>query len=183
MPFIAQHGPTVMMNEIRFDSVVQKKPDNNNNNNIQSSCVLLACCSLLTLAPSGQSAAKCLFPFFASRPQLAPRLTPSGLRQSFGSSFFFFFYLRPICLHLPFVFRPVKARIPSNWKNMTAGSMKSRYCTSCGATYVEKLSRREPFRFAIFQAQHVHTQWPGAALIFFSFFFLSDMIITLQCTT
>lgn len=73
-----------------------KNPDNNNN--IQSSCVLLACCSLLTLAPSGQSAAKCLFPFFASRHQLAPRLTRSGLRQRFGSSFFFFIFVQSVCI-------------------------------------------------------------------------------------
>lgn len=72
-----------------------KPPDNNHN--IQRSCALLACCSLLTLAPSGQSAAKCLFPFFASHHQLAPRLTPSGLRQSFGS-FFFFIFVQSVCI-------------------------------------------------------------------------------------
>lgn len=153
-----------------------KNPENNSN--IQSSCVLLACCSLFTLAPSGQSAAKCLFPFFASRHQLAPRLTPSGLRQSFGS-FFYFFYLRPICFRLPFVLRPVKARIPANWKDMTAGSMKSLYCTSCKSS---RAVNRSVLQFFKPSTSTLNGQAPRSSFFFF-FLIGYDNYITVHNVT
>lgn len=132
----------------------------------KSSCVLLACCSRLSLAASGQSAAKCSFRF------------ASPIGSTSDDQVFYFFELVifvPSVLHVPFVFRRVAAHIPANRRNMTAGNDEKHLLYSGRSAESHAVSR------ALWQFFKPNTRSLNGDSLHSSF--LSDVIITLRCAT
>lgn len=136
-----------------------------NNNNIQSSCVLLACCYRLSLAASGQSAAKCSF-------RLESPIGSASDARPTATKFFELIIFPPFCLHVPFVLHRVECHIPVNWRNMTAGNDEKHLLYRVRSVESHAVSR------AAWQFFKPNTRRLNGEALHSSF--LSDVIITLR---